>query len=110
MKHGFLKSARLIQHPVQCCRCRSIHAEDERLKKRDLKSPISSWTMVCPRCGAHSHYMLRADGKPTRSGDQWADVLSVSIRENPVLGSVGSSGYNALPNTENPCPSVAKEA
>jgi len=73
--------ARQVKKPVKCCRCKHVHSEDDRPRKRNRKSPIFSFTTVCPKCGAHSFYMVRADGKIAQSETEWAATLTLPSAE-----------------------------
>lgn len=45
---------------VECCRCRNVHMESERVSVPDFKFRGLS-SLVCPRCSARSYYDLRPE-------------------------------------------------
>lgn len=74
-----LKVTRVVIKPIQCCRCKRIPSESDRIDIRD-RSEFGGKVSTCPRCGGHSYFTLRADGKPTRWGDKQADEIIVTER------------------------------
>ena len=61
---------------VQCGRCRYIHPENERANVPSKEFPGSE-DQVCPRCGAHSCYMVLKEPINGRhranSYDEWRE-------------------------------------
>lgn len=56
------------RRPIRCCRCKFVHAEQDRTPKRDRLGHV----LTCPRCGAHNYFMVREDGKTARDESEWA--------------------------------------
>jgi hypothetical protein len=68
-----------IVKPVRCCRCKFVHAKESRA--REPKKDGCGDTMVCPRCGAHSYFMVRADGKNAKTSEEWASRINLNGRQ-----------------------------
>ena len=71
-----------ITHPVRCCRCKHIHAKSDRINIQQRGEPRGFTQEVCPKCAAHSYFMVRADGKNAKDSSEWADTYQPKI---PVL-------------------------
>lgn len=65
--------------PIRCCRCKFVHGYGDRVPKRDKLGHV----LTCPRCGAHSYFMVREDGKNARNSGEWADTLPASLSSQP---------------------------
>lgn len=66
-----------IIKPVRCCRCRNLHGENDRVRKKRRDGWFQS---ICPRCGGIDYHPVNADGNNCKSGDKQAETLVKEAR------------------------------
>jgi hypothetical protein len=73
--------------PIRCCRCKHVHCEADRVDVPEKGQPRGSFVQVCPKCGAHSFFMVRTDGKNAKDASEWAPAAIENAPQSKIENS-----------------------